>query len=121
MFTLILLHLFTNGIALNWDRDFTTNQTYYHDDYYGEGTYGSSLALCAAVVGLYKCDKIRRFNRMKYLHRLLVGQTLFSDSSPTYILFNRLGIWISYFDMLCSDMVYNKFSLFHNSYSRNTN
>ena len=36
------------------------------------GTYGSSLAMFAAFFGLYKCDKIRRFNRMKYIHRILV-------------------------------------------------
>ena len=36
-FTLMLVHLFTNAIALDWEIDFITNQTYYHEDYYGEG------------------------------------------------------------------------------------
>ena len=33
----MLVHLFTNAIALDWEIDFITNQTYYHEDYYGEG------------------------------------------------------------------------------------
>ena len=28
--------------------------------------------MIAALFGLHKCDKIRRFNRMKYFHRILV-------------------------------------------------
>ena len=46
------------------------------------GAYGSSLAVFAAFFGLYKCDKIRRFNRMKYIHRILVRQILFISIIP---------------------------------------
>ena len=48
------------------------------------GAYGSSLAVFAAFFGLYKCDKIRRFNRMKYIHRILVRQILFIPIIPVY-------------------------------------
>ena len=33
----MLAHLFTNAISLNWETDFITNQTHYHENYYGEG------------------------------------------------------------------------------------
>jgi len=87
----MVVHLFTNAIALDWEIDFITNQTYYHEDYYGEGAYGSSLPVFAAFFGLYKCDKIRRFNRMKYIHRIL------ASGSVLLICFSATWCTISFF------------------------